>query len=354
MDVDKIVKRALLKPLSRRSQGLADRKAVLNALERLDRRALGTDLVRQLRQVVSHGQNDKSLKSWNDPERVRELLKLARALYEARQISTSEYVFYVASQVERIAEARVQDDKELKKINKAIKAIEKLHGLADDEYWPRGKGPKEYIRLNKKWEAISEKTELDAFREFGLNDLAELQQQRPDEYCRLRERGRRAVHHHDEYIPAIRDIIIGHEQDAKLAAAAKIYSAAVTSLGAGVEGLLLLRCLRSKVKANSIAQMLDNKPKSKNPTTWTFETLIEVCHKAGWLPPIISSIARYDSASLMRVLKTMRNRVHPGKQARERPWCETDERDYEDANAIYVTLLLTLANVRKLQSNNGP
>ena len=79
----------------------------------------------------------------------------------------------------------------------------------------------------------------------------------------------------------------------------------------------------------------------------TFETLIEVCLEAGWLPPVETSVARYDTAGLAHLLRLMRNHVHPGRHAREKPWSETDEREYQDADAIYVVLPSTLGKVRR-------
>ncbi|HEY2615876.1 MAG TPA: hypothetical protein VGI78_00925 [Acetobacteraceae bacterium] len=38
----------------------------------------------------------------------------------------------------------------------------------------------------------------------------------------------------------------------------------------------------------------------------------------------------------------MRNYVHPAKYARERPWSDPDEGEYQVAEAIYVSLLATV------------
>jgi hypothetical protein len=158
-------------------------------------------------------------------------------------------------------------------------------------------------------------------------------------------------------VHAIRDVVLRYEQDARRAASAKAYSAAVTSLGAGVEGLLLLRCLRSKAKAARVAERLPKRLRPRftdDPTTWTFESLIEVSLRAEWLLPVETSVAQYSSVGLAHLLRRMRNHVHPGKQARERPWCETDERDYQDADAIYVVLLFTLARIRRPDQPDAP
>ena len=171
-----------------------------------------------------------------------------------------------------------------------------------------------------------------------------------DEFNQLRERGRRSVFHKKEYVHALRDIVIQHENDSRLAANAEAFSAAVTSFGAGIEGLLLLRCLRSPRKARSVASKLPKRIRPRrqdNADKWTFETLIETCDAAGWLRPIGTTIAQYNTASMAHVLRNMRNYIHPGRHARERPWSVTDEQEYRDANAIYVLLLSTLGESRE-------
>lgn len=184
-----------------------------------------------------------------------------------------------------------------------------------------------------------------------MNDLAALWESAPDEFERLRERGRRSVFHQKDIIPAWRDVVVQYEDDARKAAAAGAYSAAITQLGAGLEGLLLLRCLRSKSKAQRLAASLPKRVRPTNPsdpTTWMFESLIETCFAAGWLPLVSTETAQYSPAGLAHLLRAMRNYVHPGRYARERPWSEVEERDFLDADAIYRTLMVvTLKPLRK-------
>jgi hypothetical protein len=342
----------MLNPLVRRSQQIAERKAVHDALCRLDDRALGEDLIIQLRDVLSSAHSDKATKAWKDPVRAAKLVALARALYNSRRISTQHYVLFAVSPVEGVHEGRWLDghyEDELGPISRAIDMLQKEHGLEPDEFWAHGEGPEEYTRLNNQFEAVLDTKFLKVLREFSLDDLADLKERTPLEFEQLRERGRRSVFHRDEDALAIRDIVVRCEEDARRAASVKAYSAAVTSLGAGVEGLLLLRCLRSRQKARRTANKLPKRLRPRfpdDPTRWTFETLIEVCLKAGWLPPVETAVAQYNTGGLAHLLRLMRNYVHPGKYAREKPWSKTDEREYQDADAIYIVLLSTLGKVR--------
>lgn len=330
--LDRDTRRILLKPLIGRRQGAANRKALIAALDRLDSRALGEGVLADLRDVVSELRGRDGRNSPENPDAASKWVAVVKALYLSRRISTQEYVFYAASRIEGVHESRIIDGKyeELQPISAALARIRQEHGLSPDEYWARGEGPGEYIRLNEDYDAVVRRRFIAALKEFGLHDLADLREQHRTEFDRLRERGRRSIFHRNEQAAAIRDIVVRYEEEARKAAATKAYSAAVTSLGAGVEGLLLLRCLRSKHKAQRIASELPRRQRPRvpeDPGTWTFDALIAVCLGSGWQPPVSTSVAQYNAAGLANQLRLMRNHVHPGRHARERPWIETDERD---------------------------
>jgi hypothetical protein len=133
--------------------------------------------------------------------------------------------------------------------------------------------------------------------------------------------------------------VIQYEADCRKAATARAYRAAITSLGAALEGLFVLRCIRSAKKALLVANSLQKRLRPRGSITdWSFETLIETCSKAGWLPAVSTSMADYDPAALAHTLRRMRNFVHPARRARERPWSELDDADYRNADSIYVIL----------------
>lgn len=346
--LDREVRKHLLKPLVRRSQGDVDHKALLNAFDKLEERVLGEHLLIELRSYLKSTRKNKSKNSWKDPEEAKKAVAMAKVMYTSRIISTQEYVFYAISPVEKIHEARQMDgvyETELGPISKKMREIEGQHGLTPDEYWPLGKGPEEYNRLNKQWDDVAESKFIEVLREFGLGDLADMKVEDPERFDHLRERGRRAVFHRNEQAPAIRDVVVRYEENARRAASVNAYSAAVTSLGAAIEGLLILRCLKSPKKAGRIAGRLSKRIRPRfqdDPTAWRFETLIEVCYEAGWLPPFETDTARFDAVGLAHLLRLLRNYVHPGRHFRERPWSEIDKRDYNDAEAIYTVLYKTL------------
>jgi len=344
-DLDRKIRRDLLKPLVRRSQGGFDKKALNSALGTLEERALGEHLLGEVRSYFDSKSKKMSRRSWEDAGEAKKAVDIAKVMYVSRRLSTQEYTFYALLPVEEYHGKLMYH--ELEPINKKLRDIRDQHGLEPDYDWPRGKGPKEYIKLNKQWDDAYESKFIEALREFGLGDLADLKMRDSERFDQLRERGRRAVFHRDEPIPAIRDIVVRYEADARRAASVSAYSAAVTSLGAAIEGLLVLRCIKSLTKAIRIAGGLPKRirPSShflKEPTAWHFETLIEVCYKAGWLPQFKTDTARFNATGLAHLIRLLRNHVHPGRHFRERPWSEIDQRDFNDAESIYTVLFKAL------------
>ena len=350
-----------MRPLTKRHPDLAGYKALIKSLHRLDDRALGEDILTQLREIKSAVAGVRGASSLKDPAFAAKVLALIHALYTSRRFSTQEYVYYAAYAVEMVHDGRWIAGAyggELDPLSEAMDRIRRAHGLKQDEFWPISKGPEEHVALSKRYETILDGKLAECFIDLDLHDLAKLRKSDLAEFNRLYERGRRTAFHSEELVPAIRDLVIRNEEDARRAASVKAYSAAVISLGAGIEGLLLLRCLRSKKKASHVARKLPKRLRPQrpdDPTTWRFETLIQTCFEASWLRPIETRLGRYDTAGLAHILREMRNYVHPGRQAKERPWLETELRDYEDAKAIYVVLLSTLgADTRKTPAPAPP
>ena len=355
MATDSRIRRALLRPLSHRRKTAADRHRIIEAVAHLDTRAFGEHV---LPETLAVARRKRGADSWKDSANAGRFVALAQALYAARRVSRQEYVLFASFPVEEVHEARWIDgqyERDLGDISRQMDELEREYGLASDEYWPRDQAPRAYQRLSDEYSACLEIEFVRALRDFGLNDLADLKESHPEEFDRLRERGRRSVFHRDEIVAVLKDIIVQYEAEARRAASAKAYSAAITLLGAGLEGLLLLRCLKSKRRALLVSKKLPRKlrpPESDDPTKWRFETLIETCRAAGWLPPVVTSVAQYDSAGLAHSLRSMRNFVHPARRARERPWSEADEGDYRDAEAIYVVLMSKMAG--RLDNLNEP
>jgi len=348
----------LLKPLDRRRTLIANQKAIASALERLDDKALGNAVLPVIAKSAKASRQNGNQGLWKDPAYIKKQVVLSEALYLSRRISRAEYVYFASSPVETLNEERWlegQFNNELDEIKQQIETIDKKSGLLPDQYWPKGQAPEEfrglYNTLERQYSAVIERHFMAALREFGLDDLANLREHSLEEFDRLHERGRRSLHHKNEHIRVLKDIVVRHEEEAFRAASAKAYTAGVILIGAALEGLLLARCLRSKRKAIRTASALPKKQRPQSPddpTKWQFDALIRICLSAGWLPRISTEYALYAPAALGDTLRKMRNLVHPGRCVREMPWSETYERDYKDAEAMYVTLRSKLLGRRSL------
>ncbi|MEX0693968.1 MAG: hypothetical protein WD075_05965 [Rhodospirillales bacterium] len=350
--VDQAIRHQLLKPLHRRQSKLSDQISYMQALERLDERAIGAQLVCETRTALFPKGPKSGIGNWSDPEHVIKMISLAKALYIARRIPTDLYLMFVVDPVQKFHEQRWTNgvyDRELAPIEKAMRKVEQDHGLKNNEYWKLSEAPAEFIYLSDQYNSILDQKLLEALIEFGLEDIVKLKEQSPSEFKMSRERGRRSIFHSNEHLAALRDAVVRFQKDAIRAASAGAYSAAIISLGAGVEGLLLIRCMKSPHKAKRILKRIPKRLRPKHfddPTRWQFETLIEVCFEAGWLSKVETEIAEFFPAGLAHLLRNMRNFVHPGRTVREAPWLAAGQREYEDAQVIYTVLLGVLGKVR--------
>jgi len=280
---------------------------------------------------------------WSDPDQVAQQVWIAKTLFEARRISLSQYVFFASSPVEQLHESRIMD-KYYPDLNALLDHPVDTYA-PDDNVDPHRVAEQDSDELDELFSIRSNRHLVELLRNFSLADLADLFEMDREEFDRHRERGRRAVHHSKEFAAALKDVVLRYESDARRAAEAGAYSAAVTLLGAGLEGVLLLRCLKSRTKAQRIAKSLPKSQRPRHiddPLSWSFDTLIAVCETCNWLPTFEAETRYFRTAGLAHAIRLMRNNVHPGRQIRESPWSETTERDYADAEGIYVLLLSVL------------
>lgn len=341
------IRRHLLKPLVRRRTSPAQRDKIEAAFLALEQRAAADTVLPELAARQKKSRASLPEDYLKDPIAAKSRIDFAFAIYLARRISFQEYLFMVSYAVEGVHDGRIADEKypELEELSSGMRQIEQKHGLGPGEYWLTRDAPPEYRRLSSKWNAIEDKTFLETLNELEGHEVASLFVRDKEEFYRLRERGRRSFFHKNELIPALADTVKRYELEAKAAARAAAFTAAVTMLGAAMEGLLLLRCLRSKTKATQTAKNLARnlRPKNHNALTgWSFNNLIQVCLHAGWLPVIDTPNISIKPEGLALLLKEMRNQIHPGRVCSDQPWIEATKREFDDAEQIYSTLYATV------------
>jgi hypothetical protein len=348
------IRRRLLKPLETREPSPASKALIASAWARLAQSATAADLLPIAKEVLSRAKKSDGKFDTTNPDVVRGFVDLATVMVHARLISFQEYAFYVSSTVSPIHEDRVfrYVYPEFIEIEARIDAVERSHGLSPDESWHKGEGPAEFQALSAEYGAADERRYVEALYEFGADDLAKLYAEDRIEYTRRRERGRRHVFHRDDSREAITDAVKRYEAEARRSAQVGAYTGAIILLGAAVEGLLLLRCLRSQKKAHAVASSLPKKARPSNDDLlrWNLDNLIEVCLAAGWLPLVDTGSLEIRPDKLAHLLRVMRNGVHVGRVAKERPWIATEREDYEQAEAIYTTVYATTLSPSSLKA----
>lgn len=351
-------RRRFLGPLGRRRTSPASLSKVEAAFRELEDRAIANSLLPELVAHSRLARESRSKGDWKDAGTAKSRMDLAFALYLARRVSFQKYVFLVSHPAETVHEGRIFDKAypELERLSSKMRQVEEKHGLNEGEFWAAGDEPPEYARLSLKWEKAADRLFVETLRELGARDVADFYERDRAEFDRLRERGRRSLFHKDQLVPALADTVRRYEVEAQAAAQAAAFTAAVTMLGAAMEGLLLLRCLRARTKAIETAKSLPRNLRPRDPnalTRWTLENLIQVCLHAGWLPRIDTPTLSIRPDGLADLLRRMRNQIHPGRVCSERPWIETDRREFDDAELMYATLYAAVFRGQMLRRLGG-
>ncbi|RUR17190.1 hypothetical protein ELY21_11520 [Legionella sp. km535] len=348
----------IAKPLTKRSQALSSHDSNQKSLKVLDGWAKSQSVMQEISQILYPNNKFEKKLSFSNFNDVQIAVLQAKALYLSYRFCREEYTYFILAPIESFHDSRWSDkfyDARIRPILDKMDEIEKKHGLKDGHSWPAGKGPREYNKLSKEYDKIYEETFIETLREFDLNDLADLKAKKPREFDRLREHGRRIFHHKDATSEILRETVINYEKDAIKSSKAGAYLAGIIALAAALEGTLILICLKSTPLAEAAFKEIEkqdikeadtkrNKKKgnAKDPTTWSFDTLIQVCTKAGWIQNIETENAVFNASEIAHLLRKMRNYVHPARQSKEKPWMVTSEKEYQMAQSIYTALVYSL------------
>jgi len=111
----------------------------------------------------------------------RPWLDAARSLYEKRAIDLDELCYFA----ELFTECLLGDpegDAELRRIGREMQAVERAHGLEEDEAWYIDEAPTDWRALNDEWESRARAAVAAAFRDAGLTELADMHMSSSDEY----------------------------------------------------------------------------------------------------------------------------------------------------------------------------
>lgn len=274
-------------------------------------------------------------------DRAKLYLAIAEARFSAGEISEEDRAFHRRYALENlIYESRLLNgcyEDVLGPISARIKQVQTAHGLTDDEYWPVGEGPPEYVELNDEYKRQLDLKLVEVFREFGADDLAESFQSDRENFHAHGELGRKSIFVDDE-VARLNELASSYEREAILNQESDSYLSASIMLCAAIESRLLIKCLSNEQQARAAATELGltNKVlKSKNPVAWKLETLIEISAQAGWIPNVETERFIFSGKAIAHMLREVRNRVHPNVQLRKKLGLTFGREQFKDVEAAH-------------------
>lgn len=282
-------------------------------------------------------------------ERLSGITELAKALRASGQISFERYVALAGGMAEHLNEERWMSgayDQELAPHDAAMRSIEAAAGLSEQEFWPRGEWPVDYAVANAAYEQVLDAHLAEVFRELDLGDIATLWAQDRKVYDRLARIGSLRFREATEPLTVITAMVAVYEREADLCGQIGAFYGACAMLGAAAEARLLSRALRGGDETEAARQSMSgaNRPRKSDPNGWTFDQLVSVAAEARWIGVLPDEKGNYDFvvAGLLTGLRRLRNYVHPGRQARDKPLEVLTAAEMDDALAAYDSLVLSL------------
>ncbi|MDE2815561.1 MAG: hypothetical protein OXK81_02530 [Chloroflexota bacterium] len=331
--------------MSRRQDSNYQTEELRKALEHLDRRAVGTEVLQETRRKLDQLPKLNLRDKGNRENRAHVWVSLVEAMYAAGRVTKAEYTHLLAIFLIMVHQDRWFDgdyDADLKPISDQIVQIERAHGLTEDEYWPPGEGPPEHEALNRNFEAILDREQGHVFREFGKTWLANLWEQERERFDELFEEGRVSFFESGDQEDQLTRLIQVYEREAQSCVEVSAFYAACASLGAAMEARLLLHCLKNPGQAQAAFKKCSNSKRVtsrfKRPMDWNLDSLLKVCAEAGWLSPIESDLGLHFPEGWGHHLRDLRNLLHPSRHLRTRPRGVIGREEYDDAHAAYMLL----------------
>lgn len=312
-------------------------------LEHLRRRAIAQQLTPLLVERQRRGYPDRE-------GRVTGIINMAIAARAAGHMSFERYVAIAGVMAEHLNEERWSAgayDEELRPHSDIMREAETRERLGPESHFELGKGPADYEAANLAYEAVLDRHLKEIFAERGLHDIGELWERDKDEYRRVVEVGSRRRREVLEPRTAVAAMIDIYEREADVCERASAYYGACAMLGAAAEARLLARALQDLPDTEAARQRLPrgpDRPKRPEPANWTFDQLISVAAEAGWIGLIPDAAGDYDFivSALLRQLREIRNYLHAGRHAYEKPQEALTQLEMMHARAAYDCLVFSL------------
>lgn len=165
----------------RREQATTDRRPPEERLEALVRER------NRERQVRILGRIRHDLDASADPA---PWIAAARTLSERLIISERMLYYFVEIFIESVIFDASKGDEQLAAIRDEMNAIERAHGLAEDESWYIDEAPAEWRELNDAWDCRADAVCVEYLRAHGHADIARVFEARRDEFSDMGNAGR--------------------------------------------------------------------------------------------------------------------------------------------------------------------
>ncbi len=279
-------------------------------------------------------------------EATRAWVALAQTMLVAGKITASESLLFSTFAVEAVHTKRWLDHAypEIEQLSASINEIERAEGLTPEQYWLKGDGPGEHQRLNEVYSEALDERFAETLIEFGLTDLAAFWRDDRAEYDRRREIGRRAAFEKADHRTAVSASIAVYEGEALRSASAGAFYAASVMLGGAAEARLLEALLSRPDEAQTALSSLPRaqKPRNADPLHWSLEHMVAVADAAGWLGAIEDGEVGANVSPWLLAVRDLRNLLHPGRHARDKPHAIIGSEEYVDAKFGYAALCIVL------------
>lgn len=84
------------------------------------------------------------------------------------------------------------------------------------------------------------------------------------------------------------------------------------------------------------------RPRNADPLHWSLENMIAVADAAGWLGPIEDGEVSANVSPWLLAVRDLRNLLHPGRHARDKPHAILGSEEFVDAKLGYAALCIVL------------
>lgn len=246
-------------------------------------------------------------------------------------------------------------------IEKRIKEIERENGLAENQFWRRGEGPEEYIKLNAEYDKIYDQAGIEAYKECLSPKTLGFLNKNWSAYERASEIGRKSIFERKRKRTigkaSIGILIKNFERESRVCAKSKAYYSACVMRGAATEALLLEMAIQNEESVIKAMEELRRKKeiRSQNLKRLTLDELLKIAKYLEWLPQYKYKERLFDLPWWAELIKDTRNAIHPGRIVDAERITMVTKSDYNTVTAVYNLLKAESASLlRRRTSKSDP